>query len=273
MSIIDRVEGRRVFGRDSACYHEARPGYPEKVFDILRQRCDLRAGSRTFEIGAGTGLSTRRLLELGASPLIAVEPDERLADFLIKTLGPSTANFNIRVAAFENVDLPVGSFDLGTSASAFHWLDETNSLSKIGRTLREGGWWAMWWNLFFDGSRTDEFQKATHILLKDLDRSPTWSIGDRSFALDRETRIANLLAVKAFGNIQFDSLSWTTVFDRARVQRLYSTFSAVSRLDTDQRQRLLDDLGEIADKEFGGVIELRITTPMYTAQCQRKIFD
>jgi hypothetical protein len=74
------------------------------------------------------------------------------------------------------------------------------------------------------------------------------------------------VAVKAFENIQFDTISWTVLFDTARVTRLYSTFSPISRLNSEERQRLLYDLGQIADKQFGGKVELRITTPIYTAQ-------
>lgn len=140
-----------------------------------------------------------------------------------------------------------------------------NSLRKIASVLRPGGFWAMWWNLFFDGSRTDEFDRATRILFKDLDRSPAWGLGNRSFALDSDDRVANLVAVGAFEQIQFDSFSWTTVFDTARIRRLYSTFSPIGRLKRRERQRLLDDLSEIANKQFGGEVELRITTPIYTA--------
>jgi hypothetical protein len=270
MSRIDRVEGRRAFGSDPDCYHDARPGYPEGVFEILQQRCGLLPGLPTFEIGPGTGLSTRRLIELGSSPLVAVEPDERLADFLSRTLGSTTAALDVRVAPFECANLPANWFGLGTSASAFHWLEEINSLTKIARILREGGWWAMWWNLFFDGSRTDEFQKATRILFDNLDHSPSWGLdGSPSFALDTDSRIASLRAVKAFENIRFDSISWTVLFDTARVTRLYSTFSPISRLKPEERQRLLYRLGQIADKQFGGKVELGITTPIYTAQRRR----
>ncbi len=40
----------------------------------------------TLEVGAGTGTATRQLLELGANPLVAVDPDERLAAFLRETI-------------------------------------------------------------------------------------------------------------------------------------------------------------------------------------------
>src|SRR5215472_10064256 len=79
MAEIDRDEGRRAFGADPSGYDRARPGYPPRVYDLLRDRCRLRPGTRAFEVGPGTGQATRHLLRLGASPLVAVEPDERLA--------------------------------------------------------------------------------------------------------------------------------------------------------------------------------------------------
>lgn len=227
MGTIHRSEGQRAFGSDPKGYDNARPAYPEEVFDILRQRCGLQPSCRTFEIGPGTGLCTRRLVEFGASPVVLVEPDARLADYLTKTLGPNPT-VEVQVAPFESANLHENWFDLGTSASAFHWLEEISSLHKIA-ILKEGGWWATWWNLFLGVSGTDEFQKATRSLFDTLDRSPSQgSDGSPSFALDTQTRITNLLAVNAFGNIAVDTISWTVLFDTARVQRLYSTFSPVS---------------------------------------------
>jgi SAM-dependent methyltransferase len=266
MGIIDRSEGQRAFGCDPAGYHQARPGYPSEVFELLQERCGLRPACRTLEIGPGTGLCTRRLIELGASPMVLVEPDERLADYLNKTLGRDKP-VDVRLATFESVDLPVNWFDLGTCASAFHWLDEKAALSKIADVLRPGAWWAMWWNLFFDGSRNDEFHRATHTILAGLDHSPSRG-GFRSYALDADARIAHLLAQRAFENIQFNTISWSAVFDTRRLIALYATFSPISRLEPEKRQRLLDDLARIADVDFHSEVELQITTPMYTAQRQ-----
>jgi hypothetical protein len=65
---IDREFGRRAFGLDTRGYHAARPAYPDWVFEILCDRCVLARDTATFEIGAGPGTATRRLLELGAKP-------------------------------------------------------------------------------------------------------------------------------------------------------------------------------------------------------------
>ena len=272
MDTIDRAEGQRAFGTDPEGYHDSRPAYPERVFEILQQRCGLRAGTRTFEIGAGTGLGTQRLIALGASPIVVIEPDERLAGFISTTL-PAGSNMELKIATFEAATLPLDWFDLGTSASAFHWVDESSSLSKIARILREDGWWAMWWNLFFDGSRIDEFHKATESLFNDLEHSPSRGLDGRpSFALDTETRTANLRAVGGLDDIEVEILKWTTVLNTQRIRRLYATFSPISRLAAGKRERLLDDLAEVAEKQFGGEVELHITTPIYTA-CRRRSLE
>ena len=110
---IDRAIGRQAFGGDPAGYHAARPAYPDWVFDVLREGCGLAPDAATVEIGAGTGKATRRLLELGARPLVAVEPDDCLATFLRATIADEA--LTIVVAPFEDAVLPECGFD---SASA-----------------------------------------------------------------------------------------------------------------------------------------------------------
>ena len=66
MAEIKLADGRELFGADAANYDRARPAYPERIYEILRDRCNLRSGVNTFEIGAGTGQATRHLLRLGS---------------------------------------------------------------------------------------------------------------------------------------------------------------------------------------------------------------
>jgi hypothetical protein len=76
---LARQFGRQAFGENPARYHSSRPEYPEWVYATLASGCGLRRRAVVFEIGTGTGTATRRLLDLGADPLTAVEPDQRLA--------------------------------------------------------------------------------------------------------------------------------------------------------------------------------------------------
>jgi SAM-dependent methyltransferase len=137
---LERQFGRQAFGESPARYHSSRPEYPEWVYAVLASECGLRRNAAVFEIGAGTGRATRRLLDLGADPLTAVEPDQRVADFL-RANNPGQA-LQVVVAPFEDASLPAESYDLGVSATAFHWLDESVALVKIASLLRPGGWWA-----------------------------------------------------------------------------------------------------------------------------------
>ena len=145
---IDRRFGRQAFGASPDGYHAGRPDYPDWVFQTLRERCGLARGVAVFEIGAGTGKATRRLLDLGADPVVALEPDPRLAAFLRQTAGD--AALRVIVSSFEEAALDAASFDLGVCATAFHWLDENAALLKVADLLRPGGWWAAFWNVFGD---------------------------------------------------------------------------------------------------------------------------
>jgi 16S rRNA A1518/A1519 N6-dimethyltransferase RsmA/KsgA/DIM1 with predicted DNA glycosylase/AP lyase activity len=114
---IDRKEGRRLFGSDPAAYDRARPGHAERVYELLVERCGLGPGTAVLEIGPGTGHATRRLLELGADPLVTVEPDPALAEYLTTVTDDRP---RVLIAPLEEADLPVAAFQLAVAASSFH---------------------------------------------------------------------------------------------------------------------------------------------------------
>lgn len=61
----------------------------------------------------------------------------------------------------------------------------------------------------------------------------------------------------------FHLMRWTCSMDTAHAQALASTFSPVSRAEPRQRKQLLESLGEIADRRFGGRVERRFLTALY----------
>jgi SAM-dependent methyltransferase len=258
---IAKSVGRRAFGLDPASYHSSRPDYPEWVYQTLRSRCGLDHGRVTFEIGAGTGTATRRLLDLGADPLIAVEPDARLVDFLRRN-NPDRA-LKILASAFEEVELEESAFDLGVSATAFHWLDEDAALTKIARLLRPAGWWAAFWNVFGDDSRPDPFHLATKEMLAGPS-SP--SAGERGvpFGLDAGARLAALKRTGAFDVADSRTSAWSLVLDADQTVALYATYSNINvRAD---REVVLAELGRIARDKFGGRVVRNMTTSLYIAR-------
>jgi SAM-dependent methyltransferase len=258
---IEQQFGRQAFGIDPAGYHAARPAYPDWVFDVLRQRCGLTSNAVTFEIGAGTGSATRRLLELGAKPLVAVEPDCRLAAFLRETVRHEA--LTVVVSTFEEAVLPEASFDLGLSATSFHWLNEDLALTKVAKLLRPGAWWAMVWNTFGDQHRPDPFHEATKMLLKGPS-SPSEGNGGVPFALDAEARIAALKRLQAFDTVEHQTSAWSLVLDTDQTVALYATYSNIN-VRTD-RQHVLAELGRIARDDFGGHVTRNMITSLYIAR-------
>jgi SAM-dependent methyltransferase len=260
-SFIQRTFGRQAFGRDPGGYHAARPAYPDWVFDVLRERCGLRPDVVTFEIGAGTGTATRRLLELGANPLLAIEPDSRLASFLRETI-PDKA-LTVVVAPLEETVLQEASFDLGVSATACHWLTEDVALTKVAKLLRPGGWWAMVWNVFGDSDRPDPFHEATKTLLNGA-LSPSAGNGEVPFALDAEARLAALERTQAFDNIEHLTSAWSLALDADQTAALYATYSNINiRPD---REVVLAELRGIARDEFDGRVIRNMVTSLYVAR-------
>jgi SAM-dependent methyltransferase len=260
-SMIDRRFGRQAFGLDPANYHAARPAYPEMVWSTLRERGLLRDGIDVLEIGAGTGLATEHLMAAGPTRLVAVEPDPRLAAFLQDRL----PDIEVIDLPFEEAALPEASFDLAASATAFHWLDAVPTLSRIHALLRPRGAVALWWNNFGDAGRADAFHDATKHLFVGHQTSPSGGgTIDMPYGLDVAARLRDL---RAGGFAPDDPVIVPSklTLHPVQVRRLYATYSNITVLPVDERERVLDGLAEVAEREFGGVVTRNMTTSIYTA--------
>ena len=228
-SSIHRTFGRQAFGLDPGGYHAARPSYPDWVFDVLRERCGLAPNADAFEIGAGTGNKALTVL----------------------------------IATFEEAALPEASFDLGLSATAFHWLTEDLALTKVAKLLRPGGWWAMVWNVFGDSHRPDPFHEATKLLLSGP-LSPSEGNGDTPFALDAGARLAALERTHAFDNVEHRTSAWSLVLDPDQTVALYATYSNI-KIRSD-REAVLAELRRIARDEFQNRVTRNMVTSLYIAR-------
>ena len=261
---IPRDEGRALFGRDAALYQQARPDYPERVYELLTGRCGLADDCATLEVGAGSGQATRRLLELGARPLVAVEPDRGFESALESLARSSDGALVPLLGSFESANLHEGAFDLAICATSFHWLDRHTGPRKLGACLRPGGWLALFWNVFGDPQEPDPFHEATVQLLSGLATSPSHeAMAPLPFALDRDARRADFSAARTDVDFRAEEIRWTLALRPEQVRGLYGTYASIARLPERAREALLDELESIAATRFAGTVERRMVTPVY----------
>jgi SAM-dependent methyltransferase len=267
--VSQRVRSR-VFGRDPEGFDRARLAYPPRVYEILTDRCGLRRGAAVFEIGPGTGIATRELLRRGADPMTLIEPDRRLARYLMASIRTRGGRVRITIDRFERAALLSEEFDLGVAASSFHWLSERSALRRVGRVLRHKGWWASWNNHHGDPFRASRFHDALHPLYRDLagKRGITYRGGEAKAGAtrDRKNRIRALESVGIFDHISREDVRWTVTLGSDRVRALWATFSDIMILSPRRREWFLAELERVAEEQFGGKVTFPMLTPVYTAR-------
>ena len=262
MASINSSPGRDKFGSDPAAYDAARPGYPDELFDWLREACELGPQSDCFEIGAGTGHATLPLLPHTRS-LIAIEPDTSLAEYLGRRA--DDPRLAVIVRRFEDVDLPASFFDAGFCATAFHWLPRMKSFAKIVAGLRPGGHFAMWWDVYHDPARPDDFDRAISHLFAGLEEEPRKTASRPAFALDVNSRTGEMRAA-GFVDVQHRRFDRTIAFTPERLAALYATFSRVRMAPADIREGLLAEVRRIATEDFAGQVQREIVTSTYVGR-------
>ncbi len=122
------------FGNLSRHYDSARHGVPQVILNYLWQKFESPTPS-ILDVGCGTGISTRQLLNHRAH-VIGADRDSEMIDAAIQQ-GPRHAAYV--VAPVHQLPFENEHFDAVTAFSAFHWFANKKSLDEIQRVLKPGG--------------------------------------------------------------------------------------------------------------------------------------
>lgn len=125
-------------------YVRFRPGYPDALISALCGDSGNTATTTIADIGSGSGIFTRKLLESGAR-VYAVEPNAAMRAAAERDLRDYDDFVSIDGDA-ENTGLARASVDLITAAQAFHWFNNRATLTEFQRILRPDGRLALIWN-------------------------------------------------------------------------------------------------------------------------------
>ncbi|UPK41451.1 class I SAM-dependent methyltransferase [Paenibacillus pabuli] len=125
-------------------YLKYRPSYPKEAMDYLYDVVGLRANSKIADIGSGTGIISKLLLERG-SVVIAVEPNQAMREAAEQML-ESNPKFQSIAGSAESTGLPDQSVEFIVCAQAFHWFDRSVAQIEFRRILQPGGRVILIWN-------------------------------------------------------------------------------------------------------------------------------
>lgn len=124
------------FSGHAAGYAQARPTYPDDLFDWLATQCAQR--DLAWDAGCGNGQAALALAARFAH-VVATDPSaEQIAQ------APAHARIGYRVEPAEAPTLDDASVDLVTVAQAMHWFDLDRFHAAVRRVLRPDGVIAVW---------------------------------------------------------------------------------------------------------------------------------
>ncbi|OFP21645.1 SAM-dependent methyltransferase [Corynebacterium sp. HMSC066C02] len=126
-----RVHSGRAFQQGADVYHDARPGYPPEVSQLIS------SAHTVLDVGAGTGKLTESL----HNPVVyASDPSPDMARVLARLGIPCWR------ATAENTAADTASLDAITCAQTWHWVDVDRACAEFDRVLRPGGKVLLVWN-------------------------------------------------------------------------------------------------------------------------------
>jgi SAM-dependent methyltransferase len=124
------------FSAVAAQYANARPEYPQALFDWIASVVDTRG--LVWEPGCGSGQASRDLARL-FDRVHATDPSTAQ---IAQAHGPSNITFSVEPG--ESTTLPDGSADAICVAQALHWFDRPRFFAECARVLKPGGVLIAW---------------------------------------------------------------------------------------------------------------------------------
>ena len=132
------------FAERVANYIRYRPSYPAETISFLLESIGIAAGGVVADLGSGTGIWSRLLLE-AALEVRGVEPNAEMRQAAESALG-SCDRFQSLSGRSDQTGLEPGSVDLITAAQAFHWFDVPATRKECMRILKPDGFVSLLWN-------------------------------------------------------------------------------------------------------------------------------
>ena len=141
---MDKTNTER-FNEKAEIYQQHRASYPKELIEYLYSAVGFSNASIIADIGSGTGIFSRFLLEKG-NHVYCVEPNDDMRSVAERELGCIVGFYSVAAPA-ENTGLKENSIDFITVAQAFHWFDRQLFTLEYRRILKDTGKAVLIWNI------------------------------------------------------------------------------------------------------------------------------
>lgn len=122
-----------------------RPGYSDSVLDAILGIVKMPTKELNFaDVGAGTGIWTRKVAARGCLTVKAVEPNDDMREAGAADKNNSSIHWS--KGSGENTGLENNSVDLLSMASSFHWVNFELAEVEFHRILKDNGHFVALWN-------------------------------------------------------------------------------------------------------------------------------
>ena len=235
----DRERLRTTFGSAAELYHQARPDYPEALYDELIALTGITAEDTICEIGPATGKATLPLARRGF-PVTCVELSASLAAEAARNLAEFPRVHVVTANAEEWLrDRSDNPFGMIFAATAWHWLPPDQRYQLAAGVLRPGGHLAFW-------SAAHTFPPGSDPFFDDIQRVYE-EIGEsdnpRQHTLETlpDSR-AEIEASGRFGDVAVRRFGWEVTYTADEYIRLLDSFSGHIAMAERKRERLYGEI-------------------------------
>ena len=135
---------KELFVGKSDNYAKYRPSYPKELILAAMKDNPLPPGAKVADIGSGTGILTRLLLDC-AFQVYAVEPNDEMRMRAEKELADYETLVSLSGSA-EDTGLSSGTIDFITAAQSFHWFDKDGFRKECKRIGKQDVTVMLMWN-------------------------------------------------------------------------------------------------------------------------------
>lgn len=138
------MDNKERFSNRVENYVKYRPTYPREAIDFLYDIVGFKPESVIADVGAGTGIFSKLLLERG-SHVIGVEPNEAMREAAIEAFR-AEERYSAVSGSAEETGLSDHSVDFIVCAQSYHWFDKERARAEFRRILKPGGKVVLIWN-------------------------------------------------------------------------------------------------------------------------------